>query len=85
MSKCKLTVADVSKLELACKLADVNVIEKISYGEITQVVLQFKQPAQLVEVGQYLQRQITPPKEKKEPETVGEVVKETETKKPVKK
>jgi RecJ-like exonuclease len=85
MSKCKLTVADVTKLELACKLADVNVIEKISYGEITQVVLQFKQPAQLVEVGQYLQRQITPPVEKKQPETVGELAAETAAKKTGKK
>lgn len=77
MSKCKLTVTSVEKFETACNLANVQIVERVNFGEIEQVVINFKQPSQLIELGKYLMQDIKKPVKKivieivepKEPET----------------
>jgi len=68
MSKCKLTVTSVEKFETACNLANVQIVERVNFGEIEQVVINFKQPFQLIELGKYLMQDIKKPV-KKESET----------------
>jgi hypothetical protein len=61
MSKCKLTVTNVEKFAVACNLANVQIIEKVSFGEIEQVVINFKQPEQLINLGKFLMQDIKKP------------------------
>lgn len=73
MAKCKITTSNLKKLQVACELSDVKVVSTVDYGDITQVLLSFKQPAQLIELGGYLAKEIKPAEIKKE---------DAETKKP---
>jgi hypothetical protein len=73
MSKCKLTVENVSKFETACELSNVQIAERKKFGEIEQVVINFKQPEQLIKLGMYLMQDIKKPVvETKEPEQTTE-------------
>jgi hypothetical protein len=60
MAKCKITTSNLKKLEVACELSNVKIISTVNYGDITQVLLSFKQPEQLIELGSYLSKEIKP-------------------------
>jgi hypothetical protein len=69
MSKCKLTVSDAKKFGIACNLANVQISESVAFGDIEQVVINFKQPVQLIELGKYLMQDIKEPVKKVVTET----------------
>jgi len=68
MSKCKLTVENIEKFETSCDLANVTITERVSFGAIQQVVINFKQPEQLINLGKYLMQDIKKPEVKQETE-----------------
>ena len=68
MSKCKLTVENYEKFKTSCDLSNVEIVQEVSFGAIKQVVISFKQPEQLINLGKYLMQDIKAPEANKAPE-----------------
>jgi|GEM_PF-2556754 hypothetical protein len=57
MAKTKINVpGDLAKFEIAAKVADVNILEKESYGSVHVAIISYKHPSQLIFLGSLLDK-----------------------------